>query len=273
MRSVTPERCVDWFVVANLAFLALDIALAHSANAFDNAAEWLPIGFSAVATLLLMPMALGRSSSRWHTVEAAIGAGAVVVGIVGLALHLRSAFFAEQTLHNLVYSAPFIAPLAYVGVGLLLLLVRTQPAGSPEFAWWLLLLTLGGFLGNLGLSLLDHAQNGFFHGSEWIAVISAAFAVSFLSVACWQPDAAILRASWVVLAGEAGVGVLGFALHLKSDLDRAGVPVVDRVLFGAPPFAPLLFTDLAALGAIALWAMGRASLPSDRGASNALRHV
>jgi hypothetical protein len=267
LSMVTPERCVEWFVVANIAFLGVDIALAHAANAFEQRAEWAPIGFSLIATLLLMPMTLGRRSSLWRAVERAIGAGAILVGVVGVAFHLRSAFFEEQTLHNLVYSAPFVAPLAYVGVGLLLLLVRAQPVESRpvesrEFAWWLVLLALGGFIGNLGLSLLDHAQNGFFHWTEWIPVIAAAFGASFLFVTCWQPEGVIVRATRVVLALEAAVGVLGFACHLIADLQRPGVRVIDGLLFGAPAFAPLLFTDLAALGAIALWATELTALPS-----------
>ncbi|MEO6602725.1 MAG: hypothetical protein ABIQ16_22770 [Polyangiaceae bacterium] len=262
LSTVTPERCVEWFVAANLAFLGVDIALAHAANAFKQRAEWAPIAFSLIATLLLVPMTLGRRSSIWRAVERAIGAGAILVGVVGVAFHLRSAFFEEQTLHNLVYSAPFVAPLAYVGVGLLLLLVRAQPAESREFAWWLVLLALGGFIGNLGLSLLDHAQNGFFRWTEWIPVIAAAFGASFLFVTCWQPEAVIVRATRVVLAVEATVGVLGFALHLTADLQRPGVRVIDGLLFGAPAFAPLLFTDLAALGAIALWATEVTGLPS-----------
>ena len=262
LRKVTPERCVEWFVVANVAFLGVDIALAHAANAFEQRAEWAPIGFSLIATLLLVPMTFGRRSPLWKAIERAIGAGAILVGVLGVAFHLRSAFFEEQTLHNLVYSAPFVAPLAYVGVGLLLLLVRAEPAASRELAWWLVLLALGGFIGNLGLSLLDHAQNGFFHWTEWIPVVAAAFGASFLFVTCWQPQAEILRATRVVLAVEAIVGVLGFAFHLVADLERPGVPVIDGLLFGAPAFAPLLFTDLAALGAIALWATAATARPS-----------
>ena len=48
----------------------------------------------------------------------------MVVGVAGLVLHLDSHFFAEQTIKNLVYTAPFAAPLVYAGVGLLLILNR-----------------------------------------------------------------------------------------------------------------------------------------------------
>ena len=266
LRGVTPERCGEWFVVANIAFLGVDISTAHAQNAFERRVEWAPIVFSAVATLVLLPMAFGARGGRWALLDRAVGAASIVVGVLGMVFHLQSGFFEEQTLHNLVYSAPFVAPLAYVGVGLLLLLVRIERAGSAALAWWLVLLALGGFAGNLGLSLLDHAQNGFFRWTEWIPVEAAAFGTSFLFVAWLRPRAALVRATQIVLAADAVVGVLGFVLHLRSDLERPAAHVVDRFVFGAPIFAPLLFTDLAALGAIALWATSRSERVESPGA-------
>ncbi len=254
---LTPERCAEWFVVANLAFLGVDIALAHAENAFARHAEWAPIGFSAIATLLLVPMAAGRGGAVWRAVERVVGAAAVLIGVLGMVFHLQSGFFQQRTLYDLVYSAPFIAPLAYVGVGLLLLLLRLETPGSPEMGWWLTLLALGGFAGNLGLSLLDHAQNGFFRWTEWIPVVAAAFGTSFLLVAWLRPDPVVVRLCRAVLAAAAVVGLLGFVLHASADLHRPAKRVVDRFIFGAPAFAPLLFADLAALGAIALWATAR----------------
>jgi hypothetical protein len=188
-----------------------------------------------------------------------VGAGAILVGALGMVFHLRSGFFQQQTLHDLVYSAPFVAPLAYVGVGLLLLLVRMEAQGTPQIGWWLLLLALGGFVGNLGLSLLDHAQNGFFRWTEWIPVVAAAFGSSFLLVVWLRPGPAVIAATWRVLALEVLVGLAGFGLHAAADLRRSAAPILDRFIFGAPTFAPLLFADLAVLGAIALWATGRSN--------------
>ena len=45
---------VEWFVVANLGFLALDIYLAHSVNQFAHRAEWIPFYFSLLAPVLLI---------------------------------------------------------------------------------------------------------------------------------------------------------------------------------------------------------------------------
>jgi preprotein translocase subunit Sss1 len=254
--KITPKRCIEWFVVANLAFLGGDISIAHAENAFERRVEWAPVIFSAIATLLLLPMAFGKSL---RNIEKAVAAGAIIVGVLGMVFHLESAFFEQQTIRNLVYSAPFVAPLSYVGVGLLLLLLQFEDADSAVFGWWIVVLTIGGFLGNFALSLLDHAQNGFFRWTEWIPVISAAYATSFLVVAAMWPEPRFTRFAYGALALAALVGVIGFALHVAGDV-HTGAPLRDRFLFGAPPFAPLLFTNLALLGAIGLWVMRRAHL-------------
>ena len=267
LRRVTPERAVEWFVVSNLAFLGFDILVAHQENRFERRAEWAPVVFSGLATLVLLPMAFGRRAAVWRAVDRVVAAMAIVVGVTGMVLHLKSAFFEEQTLGNLVYSAPFLAPLAYVGVGLLLLLVRMEAPESRAFGAWIVLLALGGFVGNFGMSLLDHAQNGLFRWTEWIPVASAAFAASFLLVVLVRRDPAFIRVTYGILGLQIVVGVLGFVLHVTADLGRRELPFGQRFVFGAPAFAPLLFADLAALAALGLWAMSRTELSQPTGRS------
>lgn len=153
----------------------------------------------------------------------------------------------------------FAAPLAYVGVGLLAILVRMEPEGSTAFGPWVLLLALGGFVGNFALSVLDHAQNGFFRVTEWIPVVAAAFAASFLLVAVVRPHPTFLRLCRWVCGAEVLVGFTGFALHLLSEPASATASLLDRLVFGAPLFAPLLFANMALLAAIGLWAMAASS--------------
>jgi len=132
-------------------------------------------------------------------------------------------------LGNLVYSAPFLAPLSYVGVGLLLMLLRTESMGSPAFGWWVVLLAQGGFLGNFGMSLLDHAQNGLFRWTEWVPVISAATATGFLVVVLVRREATFIRITCGILGLQVVVGITGFALHVGADLGHRalGHPEVD----------------------------------------------
>jgi hypothetical protein len=206
-------------------------------------------------------MAWGNRRRVSRVAATCVGAAAIAVGVTGMILHLQRAFFLEQTLGDLVYSAPFLAPLAYVGVGLLLVLVRLEGARSPVFGWWVILLALGGFLGNLGMSLLDHAQNGLFRWAEWIPVASAAFGVSFLVVTLVQREPAFVRITYGVLAVQVIVGLVGFVLHGIADLGRSGLAFGQRFLFGAPAFAPVLFADLAVLAALGLWALSPSPKP------------
>jgi hypothetical protein len=263
---------VELFVVSNLLFLSVDVFIAHSVNAFARWAEWVPIGFSLAAPVVLLgtmafaglaPPLKSRELTRgqpWHKVVRgaglAIGWGALLVGISGMLLHLESQFFADQTLKNLVYTAPFAAPLAYAGLGLLIILNRMVDAQAVEWARWVLFLALGGFVGNFVLSLADHAQNGFFQSAEWIPVVASAAAVGSLVAALLIYDnLPLLRVSFGVVCAQAVVGVLGFGYHLQSISAAPMSSLWEKVLYGAPMFAPLLFADLALLAGIALWAL------------------
>src|SRR5207248_3087393 len=154
----------------------------------------------------------------------------------------------------------FAAPLAYTGLGFLLLLNRMVDASSVEWARWILLLTLGGFAGNFVFSLSDHASNGFFDCREWVAVWASAIGVGFLVTPLLT---AVSRHFVSVCSGvlviESLVGVWGFVLHAERNLYGPSVHLWANLVWGAPPMAPLLFPNLAALGMIALWQLRRVS--------------
>jgi len=281
-----PLAMVEVFAVSNIAFLAVDIYIAHAINAFGHRAEWAPIIFSVVSTpLLLLAMLLGgvRPSlpgtgepgsagtrervARWLGI--AVGAGSVAIGIAGLLFHLESQFFREATLKNLVYAAPFAAPLAYAGVGLLLLLDRMVDARTVEWARWLILLALGGFVGNFVLTLADHEQNGFFHHDEWIGVVAAAAAVGTLTaVLLIYDNRPLLWLCFGVIVVQPAIGLLGAYLHIRANLAAPMGTLWQKFLYGAPAFAPLLFADLALLAILALWALARADVDNNKSTIN-----
>jgi hypothetical protein len=270
-RWMNPSFWVELFLVSNIAFLALDIFLAHSVNAFEHRAEWIPIVFSVSATVLLLITMfirglLTRSRTRfggfWYHIAGflslAVGWGSIVVGIAGLLWHLNATFFQEQTLRSLVYTAPFAAPLAYTGLGLLLVMNRMVQKKSPAWPRWVLLLAAGGFAGNFVLSLADHAQNGFFYPTEWIGVVSGACATGFLTAAVIVPESLSLAMMNLALSAiQVAVGLFGFVLHLRANLSEPGVSLWAHFIYRAPIFAPLLFADLAVLAALGLWAQIR----------------
>ncbi len=246
---------VELFVLVNVAFLALDIYFAHSENDFARRPEYIPLYFSLIAPVFLaIALALWRSHPvLWEYIGYAVGWLAIIIGFAGVSWHLESQFFHERTLRSLTYAAPFVAPLAYSGLGLLLLINRAVDVSSLEWAQWVLFLALGGFAGNFVLSLTDHAADGFYRWEEWIPVIASAFAVGFLLVPF------LFRVGWLYLLGcaavlvvEAGVGGLGFVLHGLANLHGPSHRMFENLVAGAPPFAPLLFPNLTVLGLIAL---------------------
>ena len=128
---------------------------------------------------------------------------------------------------------------------------------EPEWAQWVIFLALGGFVGNFIFSVTDHAQNGFFHRTEWIPVVSSAIAVGFLIVPLLvRTNRAFLRLCGGVMLAQVAVGAIGFGLHARADWHGTGENLFLRIVHGAPIFAPTLFCDLAVLAGIGLWVLG-----------------
>lgn len=261
---------VELFVVSNFSFLILDIIIAHKVNDFHHWAEWIPLYYSAAASLVL-GINLIRILRKLNNVEISelygpngdrinIYAGeifgwlAIFVGISGMFFHLESQFFKLLTIKSLVYTAPFIAPLAFTGLGFLLLLNRRIEQKSLEWEKWVLFFALGGFFGNFILSLADHAQNGFFSIYEWIPVISSGIAVGFLVVvltAKCTDD--FLKYCFYVMLIQIIVGISGFVFHLSANLDGYSANIMENFIHGAPIFAPLLLPNISILALIGLY--------------------
>lgn len=255
-----PQLWVELFVTANLGILAADIYIAHSVNQFAVKAEYVPLYFSIVgAAVLGVAVALGWIGSMrrtWKTTGYVIGWAAIATGLAGVLYHLDCRFFAERTLKSITYAAPFAAPLSYAGLGFLLLLNRMIAPRSLDWARWVSFMAMGGFFGNFVLSLTDHAENGFFLHTEWVPVISSAFAVGLLTVPLMaQVTRRYMDWCLLIMLTQAAVGVLGFWFHLRANLVEPGHTLFDRLVNGAPPMAPLLFPNLVALAWIGMWAL------------------
>ena len=253
-----PWLLVEAFALVNLGFMTVDIYMAHSVNDFRRSAEYIPLYFSALAPLvLLLGLALrSRWKGVWTDLGYLVGWSAILVGLTGVILHLDSSFFYERTIKSLTYSAPFAAPLAYTGLGFLLVMNRMVNPESQEWAQWVLLLTLGGFVGNFVLTLSDHAGNGFFYPLEWVGVVASAIAVGFLVIPLlMRVSRGFLLLCSVILLLEAVIGGWGFLLHAETNLHGPSTQFFKNFIYGAAPLAPLLFPNLAMLGMIGLWRM------------------
>ena len=255
-----PQLWIELFVTANLAILAADIYIAHSVNHFQKSAEYIPLYFSIVAPVILVLITglrwIGHFEAPWRDVGYLVGGLSVLVGLGGVLYHLESRFFLDRTLKSLTYAAPFAAPLAYTGLGFLLLVNRMVSPRSSEWARWVIFLAMGGFFGNFVLSLTDHASNGFFAKTEWIPVISSAFATSFLIMPLvLKVTRRFMDVCLIVMVAQALVGILGFWFHMQANLVGPGYSLFDRLVNGAPPMAPLLFPNLVGLALIGMWAL------------------
>lgn len=255
-----PELWAELFVTVNLAILAADIYIAHSVNQFRRSAEYIPLYFSIAAPMVLaISIALRwrwHLQAPWRVMGSLVGWISILVGLGGVLYHLESHFFLERTLKSLTYAAPFAAPLAYSGLGFLLLTNRMVASHSVAWARWVMLFALGGFFGNFVLSLTDHASNGFFARTEWIPVISSAFATGFLVVPLlMNVTRRFLDFSLMVMIGQALVGILGFWFHMRANLFEPGHSLFEKLVNGAPPMAPLLFPNLVGLALIGFWAL------------------
>ena len=230
-----PQLWVELFVAVNLAILAGGHFHRTLGQSFSESRRntYRCISRSERRVVLACVIALRWMwgfEAPWRDVGYAVGWLSVLVGLGGVLYHLESRFFLDRTLKSLTYAAPFAAPLAYSGLGFLLLMNRMVAARSMEWARWVILLALGGFFGNFVLSLTDHASNGFFARTEWIPVISSAFATGFLIIPLiLTVTRRFLDLCLVVMMGQAFVGVLGFWFHMRANLVEPGHNVFDKL--------------------------------------------
>ena len=260
IRNGLAPRLLDIFIIANLVFLALDVFIAHSVNGFAHWAEWIPFYFSLGAPILLVFTVLGTKKPWTHGCRLGVGWSAICIGVAGMLFHLNSHFFSDLTLRSLIYTAPFVAPLAFTGLGLLLIMNGSTQSQDVEWGQWVVFLAGCGWFGNFILSVFDHAQNGFFNPLEWLPVFTSAIAVGCLVTVVLIPNpSSFFKFCLVVLGVNFIVGIAGFYFHFVADLQAPTVAPTDGFLYGAPLFAPLLFPNLSLLAILGIWQLSNRS--------------
>jgi hypothetical protein len=249
-------RALVVFAGLNLVGLIPDVWLAHT-SFWHSHVEAVPLVVSAVGGAIALLVALVGVGRVGRALLDLVALVCVATGAVGLALHLGADTLAQPTLHRLVYSAPILAPAAYAGLGLLLYTAAHMRDAKRRGRAVMLLAGLG-LLANFVLCLLDHAQNGFWAPVEWISVVAGAFGGVSVTTAALLGTLrdGERRFVWWVLAAMLLTAAIGTTLHVVANL-RAEGPLLDRMRYGAPVFAPALFADLAILAALGL--IGRGS--------------
>ena len=123
-------------------------------------------------------------------------------------------------------------------------------------------MALIGFVGNFVFSVTDHAQNGFYHWTEWIPVASSALAIGFVTaLLVVEVKRSYVVTCTLVLLLQGAVGLLGFYYHFSADLRGPSPTLFENVVFGAPVMAPLLFPNLMLLALLGLYVMFHANAP------------
>ena len=253
LEKFTPQNILELFIIVNYGFLILDIFYAHSINSFSHHGEWIPLIFSMMAVIFLLINFLVVKINK-KIICYLVAFFSIVVGTVGIYFHLESQFFQNTSLRSLIYTAPLIAPLAYSGLGLLLFLNSILTSTNKYYGIWIIVISYMGFVGNFFLSLLDHAQNGFFYFSEWIPVISSAMAMIFIPI-CLNNfcDKRYNRIIFFILSLQIFVGILGFLFHLYPIFQNKSQNIIELILYGPPILAPLLFCNLSLLMGFGIW--------------------
>jgi hypothetical protein len=243
-------RALVVFAGANLLGLFPDVWLAHT-SFWHSRAEGIPLTVSLGGGLVvLVAAAIGLRPATRLALDL-VALVCLATGAAGLAWHAGSQTLRHPTLQNLVYSAPILAPAAYAGLGLLLV-AAAHVGGAAARGRVVLLLAGLGLGGNFVLCLLDHAQNGFWAPVEWASVVAGALGGVTVTTAAFlelrRPEE---RFVWWVLAAMLLAATAGTLLHAHANLQTSG-PLLDRMRYGAPIFAPALFADLALLAALGL---------------------
>jgi hypothetical protein len=202
---------LELFLICNLFFLTFDILIAHAMNKFSHLAEYIPLHFSLFSSVLLFTLFVFKNKYENMSLKISIFIGyiSILIGMLGLYYHLDSHLLREFTLKNMVYTAPLVAPLSYTGIGIVLVINSLYDSKNEEWYKTILFCAWTGFLGNFILSVADHAQNGFFHLTEWIPVIASAISVGvFFPLFIYRPTKVWLISCNATLLLQIIVGIL-----------------------------------------------------------------
>ncbi|MBN2472036.1 MAG: hypothetical protein JXN59_15045 [Anaerolineae bacterium] len=277
--ALTRDQLMMLMVAMNLAFLGLDIFLAHGMNGTIRPNEMIPIVFGPLAGAALL--LAGLISLRRRTVAIwlafAVLAVSAVIGLVGAYFHVARAIppsgpgTPTLALTLLVFAPPVIGPLTFSLVAVLgvIAAVLEEPKDSGRmvipgmFSWrvpfsktrqyaiWVGL----GILATLLSSVLDHGRFNFENLWVWLPTVVGVFAtvatITYGAIA--QPSRGDTVVLIVAQLGLILVGVIGFLLHIESGLTTGNAVVPERFLRGAPFMAPLLFADMGTLGLVMLY--------------------
>jgi hypothetical protein len=275
---VSRDQAMLLMLALNELLLGVETYLAHSISGTIVPKEWIPIIFGPVAGIILVLAGLLaiRKRSLAAVIASLVYLASIVVGLLGMYYHLvRAALpFApagqQVSIPLFVWAPPILGPLTFALVGLMGISAvwMEQPADSG------VLTLLGGrklsmpfsktsaffFMVGLGTlatvisSVLDHARTNFENPWLWlptgIGVFGTVVTVALGSITSPRRSDLLTFVGAMLLLVL--VGMLGVFLHIQRNLALENTIVVERFLRGAPFLAPMLFSDMGALGLVIL---------------------
>ena len=275
---VSRDQAMLLMAAVNEVMLAVEIYLAHSISGTIVPREWIPIIFGPIACVLLL--AAGGLALRNRPLATVM---ANVVFVVSIAIGLLGAYFhvlravlptapagQQVSLNLLVWAPPVLGPLTFSLVGLLGISASwiERPADSGRL--WLFgdrfvqlpysktrayfFITGMGALATVISSVLDHARTGFVNPWLWAPTAVGVFGtvVAVMLGVLDEPRRGDLLTYTGAMLLMVLVGVTGSLLHIGDDLTSEGAVVIERFIRGAPVLAPLLFTNIGAIGLLVL---------------------
>jgi len=275
---VTRDQAMLLMLALNEFLLGLETYLAHSISGTIMPKEWIPIIFGPLAGTMLAVVGLLaiRKRATANVVGTLIYFASIVVGLLGISFHLMRAVLpfaptGEQvSIPLLVWAPPLLAPLTFALVGLMGIFAiwTEQPADSGRLklpAGRKVTLPLNkstafffmvglGILATVISSVLDHARTNFENPWLWLPTGIGVFAtiVTILLGMLKSPHRGDLLTYLAAMLLLLAVGMVGVVLHILRNLGLDNTIVVERFIRGAPFLAPMLFSDMGALGLLVL---------------------
>jgi len=262
----------------NELLLGVETLIAHLISGTIVPYEWIPIIFGPTAAILLVIAGLiaQRKRSTANAIATVVFLTSIAIGLLGAYFHLVRAMRPYAlpgdrfSVPLLVWAPPILGPLTFALVGLLgissvwiedppdsgiLRLLRGKRIQLPLSKTRALFFIIGlASLATVISSVLDHARTDFSNPWLWIPTSVGVFATVVAVVLGFieEPSRGDIFTYFAAMVLMLLVGVVGFYLHISEDLTSKGTLLVERFIRGAPPLAPLLFTNIGALGLIVL---------------------
>jgi hypothetical protein len=275
---ITRDQAMLLMAAMNEIMLGVETYVAHQISGTIVPYEWIPIIFGPIAgVLLILAGILALRNRPTATVIATlVFLASILVGLLGAFFHVRRAILPAAPVGDqvsvplLVWAPPILGPLTFSLVGLLGISSawREDPPDSGILALlggrhlrlpysktraYFFMVSMGS-LATVISSVLDHARTNFTNPWLWVPTGVGVFAtvVAAMLGILEKPKRGDLMVYILAMTVMVITGILGSILHIENNLTSEGVIVGERFIRGAPFLAPLLFSDIGAIGFLVL---------------------